>query len=80
MQTLTLPAPWPQPPEKGLCGQQPNSRPPLTSKRLVWCPPSLMLSGLQAQSTHVYIRVHLRTHMCKHDFVESREQQEVFLL
>lgn len=43
-------------------GSGPTPLPPPRSKRLVRCPVSVLLSGLQAQQTHVCLRVHVCTH------------------
>lgn len=52
------------------------THPPL--KLLVWCPPSLLLSGPQAQSTHVYKRVHVCTHICVNMILWSAESSRKF--
>lgn len=78
MQTLTLPGPWPQPLKKGLGGQWPNSGSPPPSKHLVWCLPSSLLSGPQAQSTHVCIRVHECVHICVNMILWRAESSRKF--
>lgn len=52
----------PAPLREGCVGSGPALL-PAPSRRLVWCPCSLLLSGLQAQSTHVCIPVHVCTHI-----------------
>lgn len=65
-------------PEKGLCGQPPNSRPRPASGLV----PALVAALSAPGPVHpcVCMCACAHTHMCKHDFIESREQQEVFLL
>lgn len=60
--TLPPPVPSPSPRERAAWAAAQVPR-PAPSAHLVCCLPSLLLSGLQAQSTHVRERVHVCTHI-----------------
>ena len=59
-------------------GQWPNSGSPSPSKRLVWCLPSSLLSGPQAQSIHVCIRVPEYAHICVNMILWRAESSRKF--